>query len=108
MLHWAISFGLIALLAAVFALADAPVLVRGLAQVLFWPNVALFALSLLTGLFGRGKDGLYSAERAVGWTAGAGALAALALAWFANGWSVADASAALAQLARGVGGGSLF
>lgn len=95
MLHWAISFGLMALLAAVVALSGAPLVVLAVAQLLFWLNAALFALALLTGAFGRGRDGLYSAERAVGLTTGAAVLAAIGFVWAANDWSAADAGRAL-------------
>jgi hypothetical protein len=64
MLHWARSFGAIALVAAPAALAGAGALsVLAAAIVLLF--LVLTALALLTGLFGRGRDGLYSGEDAV-------------------------------------------
>ncbi len=112
MLHWAISFGVIALIAAAFALSGAPLVVLYVAQLLFWLNTVLFVLALLTGLFGRGRDGLYSAERACALAGGAAALVALGIVWIKNDWSAEDAGRALgggvAELTRGISGGDLF
>ena len=64
MLHWARSFGAIALLAAPAALAGAGAL-STLAAAIMLLFLVLMALALLTGLFGRGRDGLYSGEDAM-------------------------------------------
>lgn len=81
MLHWANAFGLMALISAVFALSGLSLAVSGMAQILFWLNAGLFALALLTGLFGRGRDGLYSAERALWWVAVAGVGLMVGVGW---------------------------
>lgn len=101
MVHWAIAFGLFALVAAVFALSGLPLAVRDAAALLFWLNALLFALALLTGVFGRGRDGLYSGERAVTLTAGAAALLTRGAVWVSQDWTAEDAGRALD---RGVAG----
>lgn len=69
MLHWARAFAAMALLAAIAALSGFAPGAAVIAAAMFWLNVALSALSLLTHLFGRGRDGLYSGERALTLTA---------------------------------------
>jgi len=65
MQHWTRAFAAIALFAAFAALAGLAPAWTMAATAMFWLFAALAALSLLTGAFGRGRDGLYSAERAV-------------------------------------------
>jgi len=69
MLHWARAFAVMALLAAIAALSGFAPGAAVIAAAIFWLNFVLMGLSLLTHLFGRGRDGLYSSERAVTLTA---------------------------------------
>lgn len=69
MLHWARAFAAMALLTAIVALSGLPPTWTVIASSAFWLNVALMLLALLTHLFGRGRDGLYSGERTVMLTA---------------------------------------
>jgi uncharacterized membrane protein YtjA (UPF0391 family) len=108
MLHWAISFGVMALVAAVIAMSGAPQPFGGVAHILFWLFAALYALALLTGVFGRGRDGLYSGERAITLTSCAAALLCLGVVWVKNDWTAEDAGRALdqgvTQLAQSIDG----
>jgi hypothetical protein len=94
MQHWVNAFGAMALLAAPVALADWGV-VSEMGLFVFWLFAALAALALVTGAFGRGRNGLYSAERAVATVAVSSALIAVAFVWVANAWTAEDAVRAL-------------
>jgi len=55
MLNWAVTFFIIAIVAAVFGFGGIAASAAGIAQLLFWVFVALFVISLLVGLV-RGKS----------------------------------------------------
>lgn len=55
MLNWAVTFFIIAIVAAVFGFGGIAASAAGIAQMLFWVFVALFVVSLLVGLV-RGKS----------------------------------------------------
>ena len=55
MLGWALTFFIIALIAAVFGFGGIASAAAGIAKVLFFIFVVLFAISLIAGLMGRGK-----------------------------------------------------
>ena len=55
MLNWAVTFFIIAIIAAVFGFGGIAASAAGIAQMLFWVFVALFVVSLLVGLV-RGKS----------------------------------------------------
>lgn len=69
MLHWARAFAAMALLAAIVALSGLVSEAAVIAAGVFWLNLALMLLAMLTHLFGRGRNGLYCGERAVTLTA---------------------------------------
>lgn len=79
MLHWIRAFASMALLAALVALSPVAPQAAAIAAGMFWFFAALSALALLTGAFGRGRNGLYCSERAVTLTALAGAAVFAAL-----------------------------
>ena len=103
MLHWARSFGALAFVAGAFALAGLPPAFATLAGAMFWLFAVLAGLALFTGAFGRGRDGLYSCERALGLT-GIAAVCAVAFVGIMSGWTAQDAGRAvdggLAELMR--------
>ncbi|NLO79173.1 MAG: DUF1328 domain-containing protein [Xanthomonadaceae bacterium] len=55
MLGWALTFFIIALIAAVFGFGGIASAAAGIAKVLFFIFVVLFAIALIGGLLGRGK-----------------------------------------------------
>ena len=56
MLYWSAGFFIIAIIAAMFGFGDIAGGATSIAKVLFFLFLVLFALSLLTGLFRRGRD----------------------------------------------------
>jgi uncharacterized membrane protein YtjA (UPF0391 family) len=55
MLGWALTFFIVALIAAVFGFGGIASAAAGIAKVLFFIFVVLFAIALIAGLMGRGK-----------------------------------------------------
>lgn len=102
MVHWAGSYGLVALVAWLMVLA-------GHAGAWSIPALAIAALcamlallALFTHAFGRGRNGLYSFERAFALTACSALIIAGAGYWLGQGWSAAEAGRALDQVVRSV------
>ena len=95
MLHWAKSFGAIALIAGAFALAGLPDAFAMLAGAMLWLFAALAGLALFTGAFGRGRDGLYSFERALTLVGAAAGVVVVSAVWLGSGWTAEDAGRAL-------------
>lgn len=56
MIYWSAAFFIIAIIAAVFGFGGIAQGATDIAKVLFFLFLVLFALSLLTGLFRRGRD----------------------------------------------------
>jgi uncharacterized membrane protein YtjA (UPF0391 family) len=50
MLNWALTFLVVALLAAVFGFTGIAVAAAGVAKILFYPFLVLFVVSLIAGL----------------------------------------------------------
>lgn len=98
MLHWVKSFSAMAALAGVVALGAYASAVATLAAGAAAVFAVLAALALLTEVLGRGRDGLYSGERAVWTVALAIALVLGVRAWSDAGLSVADVERALGAL----------
>jgi hypothetical protein len=94
MLHWARSYFVVGLLAAAFTLFP-PLQAAALLLIALFAALAL--LALVVGALGRNRDGSYSAERALGIVAFAGAAFWLGHEWIANGWTAADAGRAVDQ-----------
>lgn len=55
MLHWALAFFIVAIIAAVFGFGDIAAGATSIAKILFFVFLVLFVLSLLSGLVRRGK-----------------------------------------------------
>ena len=55
MLYWALAFLVIALIAAVFGFGGIAAASAGIAKILFFVFVALFVVSLIVSLMGRGR-----------------------------------------------------
>jgi uncharacterized membrane protein YtjA (UPF0391 family) len=58
MLTWALIFFVIAIVAAVFGFGGIAEASADVAQILFWVFVAIFLISLVVGLVGRGRRGV--------------------------------------------------
>lgn len=58
MLGWALTFFIIALIAAVFGFGGIASAAVGIAKLLFFIFVVLFAIALIAGLIGRGKSSI--------------------------------------------------
>lgn len=55
MLYWALAFLIIALIAAVFGFGGIAAASAGIAKILFFVFIALFVVSLVVSLMGRGR-----------------------------------------------------
>ncbi len=55
MLYWALVFFIIAMVAALFGFGGIAAGAATIAQVLFWVFLAVFLVSLVVGLVGRGR-----------------------------------------------------
>lgn len=58
MLHWALTFFVVALIAALLGFTDIAAAAAGIAKVLFYVFLVLFLVSLLFGVMRRGRGGL--------------------------------------------------
>jgi hypothetical protein len=96
MRHWTNAHGTMALLAAPLALAGWGV-VSEMALWIFWLFAGLAACALVTGAFGRGRNGLYCSERALTLSAAVVGIVALGSVWVAQGWTAERAGRVLDQ-----------
>jgi hypothetical protein len=97
MLHWATSFAWVALAAAIVALTGLSFGLRPIAILIFLLCAALSLLSLLTAVFGRGRDGLYAPERAIMVTSFALVLAFAGYSYVRKEWTIGDAERVVTQ-----------
>lgn len=97
MLGWAVGFFVIALIAALFGYGSVATAFAGIAQLLFWVFVALFAITLVIGLFTkRGPStGIASGGRTAALLAVVVGVGVLLYAWVENDWSAEEAGRVL-------------
>ena len=88
MLGWSIGFLIAALVAAYLGFGGVATAFAEVAVIFFYIFGALFILSLIVGLFGRGSGARFSrAGRSFIMFAGAAAIGALVYAWADNDWN---------------------
>jgi uncharacterized membrane protein YtjA (UPF0391 family) len=96
MLGWAIGFFIAALIAAVFGFGGFATAFAGVAIILFWVFLALFALSLLFGKFGGASAAGHGASGGLFATlALVGGVALLVYAWMDNDMSAERVGASI-------------
>jgi len=110
MLGWAITFFVLALVAAIFGFGGISTAFAGIATLLFWIFVVLFVLSLLLTAIGARHGGrIAGGARTVFTVVGAAAIGALIYAWVDEDWTAERMGRAIdrntAEIASDIGEG---